>query len=261
MSKLEYIEKVWDNLEESYVSYSKDKKISKKEYLSLLIGYKPDAAGSTILENYLSDEVSLYNQEEFERYENLRNLFNKIFDNLKAIGNKPVMDFDIILNRNISSFSKNDFSIMLNKSYVTPEEAIRDGFLFDSVTVQDGKVKSYAITNSAAYRAVYSNADLTDFIYSVKNDSSEFEKSAYAASIYLAKCNKLVTPMVFIGNKYFKIEGKYFVAGGIKHTCDIIRNGVKNAKLLSGEQCEIAEEFAIFRMRINGRICAIVGVL
>lgn len=260
MAKLKYLTNVWDNLEESYAKYCKNNPITKKEYLKLLIAYDANVGGSTILENYLSDEIELYSAEEFELYDNLRNLFNKVHEKLRGIGVREIATFNDLLEIQDREYYEEDFNTIVGRVCVDPAILLKKGYLMSTTLMEDGVIHSYSVENSADYIILNDARQLTEFLYNDDNIKTEFGKIAYAALMSLAKSGKLTVPIVIMSNKYFTVKGKYVTAGAIRHSFVPSDLGKITFDTLNKTTCETIGKFIIFKTKVADKQCTVIGV-
>ena len=261
MSKLHYIKSVWDNLEENYSNYCKKSALSRTDYLKALIAFDNNSNGATILENYLSDEVDSYNETEYELYDSLRQMFNEVYDKLQALGNRLITSFAELLQSEICAVSISDYTGFTKRVFHTPDFMLQNGLLLNTTMLTaDHSVLSYAVENMDDYLIINSVHQLTNFLYDEEIASSEFKKTAYIALTTLAQNGKLTTPIVIMGNRYFELHGKTFVAGKIKHAYKNVDLGVTKFNTLGGVECKANGNFVLFRVNLGKKICTVIGV-
>lgn len=263
MDRLDYIVKVWDNLESSYQAYSSKNAISRREYLCRLIEFNKTDVGVTVLEEYLSDEISTYSADSYAVYENMLNLFNNVFDRLKALGDQEISSFDAFLHTDISSVKKADYHAFKHRSFVEPEIALQSGFLLDSVMSVDGTVKVFAIRTNPEYLIIRNPNNLQETLSLLDMDNA-YDKAVYAAIKLLAVNKKLDVPLVIMSDKYFSVQDSSFRCGKIKHQSTVIDEDNFNFTTMDGVKCSTKCHCAFFRMKAHGKMRAgyitVIGV-
>lgn len=270
MKRLDYIVNVWNDLDINYELYIKNNaKITKLNYLKKLINFNLKAAGSTILEDYLSEEVASYNVEEYAKYEELRIIFNKVFDSLKiftgtinnlnsfvkeqCLRNVPEVNIEPELEDN------SDDSLTIQE--LSYEQMIDLGYITDMVLESNNKAVLYHIKDNDGYVALPSTQSLREFL--TNNQDDTFYKKCYATLVYFAKINKLNVPMIMLSgdNNLFHCTDKVFRAGNFKHNCTKVDNGTVTVQMQDGDKVTVENNFVYFRMRANRELCTVVGVL
>ncbi len=260
MSKLKYITAVWNNLEESYEKFCKSNPITKREYLKQLVAYKDNSNGSTILENYLSDEVESYDANEFELYDSYRSLFNKVYEKLRSTGTREINSFNDFLEEQAKSYYEEDFNTIVGRNPIDPAILLKKGYLMSTTLVEDGQIHSYCVENSKDYVILNDAGQLTEFLYNDDNIQTDFGKIAYAALMTLAKSGKLTVPIVIMSNKYFETRGKYVVAGAIRHSYIPTDLGKVTFETLNKTTCETIGRFILFKTKVANKQCTVIGV-
>lgn len=258
MSKLHYFSDIWDNLEESYNIYNSNRSCTRKEYLKMLIGYD-NSKGNVILEDYLGDEVDSYSDAEYERYENLHQLFVKTYDNLRELGNREVTTFDEFFAISGGDFNLEDYSLYMKKEKASPEYVNAQGYLFDTVVMENGILHSYIINTNKDYLVFYKTDEVMDFLENA-DISNEHDANLYAILIHLASKNKLSMPLVIMSNKYFRLAGKSMLIGTVKHSYDEFSFDNHALKTLNGDVFAANCKMVYFRMRKGNKFCTVVGI-
>lgn len=257
MKKIDYIFKVWSDLDTHYSKVAS--KMSKRTYLEKLIGYNQQVKTSSFLENYVADEVDTYNQEEYAIYERMLLLFNQMFDKLRVAGD-DIVDFESFLSQDIHSYNDEDISLYRKDASVSPERLHELGYFMDAVVMQNGKPRAYTVKETDDYRVFYNTSDLAVFLNSEEDFVSEFGKKCYAIITQLAKQQELSVPMVLMAPKYYKVKDDNITIKAIKHKCSCEDLGNVTINALFGESATIPCKFYQYRTKSVGSAVKIIGV-
>lgn len=258
--KLQYFEDVWSNLDKSYNKYNKIQSCTKKEYMCLLLNAEEPLKGAQMLENYLSDEIETYNEEEMTRYDKLHDTLQAALDKYDALGKQSLDDFDAFLKHEVIKFNINNYGWKTNREHILPEELLSKGFVIDTVVLEHGNVKSYVVETTDEYRIFWGVSDLESLLYSDRLDS-RFDRVIYVALKQLAVEHKLTTPIVAMSSKYFDCVKSQFIAGKFKKPFKDLREGLTELKTIKGEEYSVEYKYVIVRTRVGGRYCTIIGVI
>ena len=239
MKKIDYVIKVWSDLESSYEEFLKvEPDISRLDYLKRLVCYKPQNSGAVIIPLFLSDELGSYNDKELADYDNLIELMNRVHDSLgrtSEIHNLQEFVYGAVVTNNDSTIPDiRDYEFYANNNYCSAVELLRTGNFSNCVIQNATTSRAYVLDPDDTDMFVLNNIyDMTSFLQSPGN-LTDFRLTAYAAVVkmYMAK-QQMTFPLVFLSNSLFDVSEK-----------DVTVNCTGQKILYSTKNC-IKEDFTI----------------
>lgn len=225
--KFNYIEQVWDNLEESYQKQLQiTPSLSKVDYLKMLVFYNKDNTGATFYISYLSSEIQKYDNQTLIRYQKLGEVLDNVHEKLKTIPENCIIDnFDnFISDANLDKiasdakkFDLSKFRILQSKSYVSAKTLLSAGFFSDGVSCSDAHTNIYCLDpNDSDMKVLYNLYDciaLMDRANEIIESGNEFLIKVLAMCVYLGKEKRLLLPMSFINSDCFAEKDEKLICG------------------------------------------------
>lgn len=210
MKSLDKIWGKWADLEASYRQVSATRKLTRREFLGMLLNAKEDKINITPLLDKLSSEADTYTEEEADIYTKLMEKIDKYADIYVSSKDSGIENFDLVARLNPLNFNIQDYQIFSNY-YRSGKELLESGHA-GSYSDSDGVVT--LDPEDANMKAVHGATTLTKWLYDlVGTDDDDFLVKAFSACLALYQKEKQLGNLTVINAPLFRIERGYVRAG------------------------------------------------
>lgn len=220
MKRLSKVLNIWKNLEDSYMQFKqKDEKLTKAQFLKMLVGYDSNKSSPTALKALLMSEVDTYTAEEYKDYESLLEVLDSTYDKLSD-DMLDIVDLDMfVYNIESEHFKLEDYDCFKKQDKrISIADSIESGILLDTVLLQDDRMSSYFL--GSEQKGYVSFRNFVEVLTFLQKDYSSVTADPFLAQVYYILGNyvikrNMLLPTIFLSSELFYKKDKELIIGSL----------------------------------------------
>ena len=210
MISLDKIWAKWADLEASYKQVSATRKLTRREFLGMLLNAKEGKINITPLLDKLSSEADTYTEEEADVYTRLMEKIDKYSEVYVSSEDSGIESFDLADGSSPLNFNIRDYQIFSNY-YRSGKELLESGH---AGSYSDEAGVATLDPEDVNMKVVHGAATLTKWLYDlVGTEDDDFLVKAFSACLSLYQKEKRLGNLTVINTPLFRIERGYAKAG------------------------------------------------
>lgn len=210
MKSLDKIWGKWADLEASYKQISATRKLTRREFLGMLLNVKEGKINITPLLDKLSSEADTYTEDEANVYTQLMEKIDKFSEVYVTSEELGIENFDLAIATSPLSFNIRDYQIFSNY-YRSGEELLKAGH---AGSYSDDTGVAVLDPNDTSMKTVHGVSTLTKWLYDLVGiEDDAFLVKAFSACLFLHQKEKKLNNLTVIDSSLFHIERGYAKAG------------------------------------------------